>query len=160
MSSTCWMRTALAGRRSAHRMMKPPTMKALATTVGLNRCALMALPKSSPSTTAGTKAMSTFSVKRRARGSEPRPAAVSRSRCQYTRITARMAPVWMAMSKTLAFSPVKSSSEAARIRWPVDEIGRNSVSPSTTPMIAALASSRMSNARRPSAAALPLRSGG
>jgi hypothetical protein len=32
-------------------------------------------------------------------------------------------PVWIAMSKTLALSSSKSSSEPARIRWPVDEIG-------------------------------------
>ncbi len=70
-----------------------------------------------------------------------------------------MAPVWMAMSKTLAFSPMKSSSDAVRIRWPVEEMGRNSVSPSTTPMIAALPSSRMSNVRCLSAAALPVQSG-
>ncbi len=57
-------------------------MKALATTTGVNRCALIALPNASPSTTAGRKATNTFSVKRRARGSLPRPAAVSRSRCQ------------------------------------------------------------------------------
>src|SRR6185369_7853469 len=44
-----------------------------------------------------------------------------------------MAPVWIAMSKTLAFSSSKPSSDPARIRWPVLEIGRNSVSPSTTP---------------------------
>ena len=38
-------------------MMKPPMMKVLATTTGVNRCALIALPNSRPSTTAGTKAM-------------------------------------------------------------------------------------------------------
>ena len=53
-------------------------------------------------------------------------------------ITAKIAPVWIAMSNTLAFSPSKPSSEPARIRWPVLETGRNSVSPSTTPITAAL----------------------
>jgi hypothetical protein len=52
--------------------------------------------------------------------------------------TAIIAPVWMAISNTLTVSPVKSSKEPARIRWPVLEMGRNSVSPSTMPMIAAL----------------------
>ena len=61
-------------------------------------------------------------------------------RSRYCQITANIAPVWIAISKTLAVSPVKSSSEPARIRWPVDEIGRNSVSPSTTPMMAAFSS--------------------
>ena len=59
-------------------------------------------------------------------------------------ITARMAPVWIAMSKTLAFSSSNPSSAPARIRWPVLEIGRNSVRPSTTPMIAALTSRTIS----------------
>ena len=49
-----------------------------------------------------------------------------------------MAPVWMAISKTLAVSPVKFSIEPARIKWPVDEMGKNSVKPSTMPMRAAL----------------------
>ncbi|KAI1691922.1 hypothetical protein DdX_21566 [Ditylenchus destructor] len=38
MSSTCSTRTDPGGRFSAHRMMKPPMMKVLATTVGMNRC--------------------------------------------------------------------------------------------------------------------------
>jgi pimeloyl-ACP methyl ester carboxylesterase len=67
------------------------------------------------------------------------PAHGARSRrSRYSQITASMAPLWIAISKTLAASPVKFSSEPARIRCPVDEIGRNSVSPSTTPMTAAL----------------------
>ncbi len=37
-------------------------MKVLATTSAVNRCALMALPASRPSTTAGKKAMSTLSA--------------------------------------------------------------------------------------------------
>src|SRR5665213_699000 len=51
------------------------------------------------------------------------------------------------MSKTLLLSSVKPSSEPARIRWPVLETGRNSVRPSTIPMIAALASSSRSKKR-------------
>jgi hypothetical protein len=48
-------------------MMKPPMMKLDATTVGVNKCALMALPNNKPKITAGTKAMSTFKTKRRAK---------------------------------------------------------------------------------------------
>ena len=62
-------------------------------------------------------------------------------------ITARMAPVWIAMSKTLAFSSSNPSNAPARMRCPVLEIGRNSVRPSTTPMTAALTSRTISNAR-------------
>jgi hypothetical protein len=70
--------------------------------------------------------------------------SVSRIFCQYTMITARIAPVWMAMSNTLALASSRPSSAPARIRCPVDDIGRNSVSPSTMPMIAALTSNTIS----------------
>ena len=53
-------------------------------------------------------------------------------------------PVWMAMSNTWALASSKPSNDPARIKWPVEEIGRNSVSPSTTPMMAALTSKTMS----------------
>ena len=81
-SSTDWMRTATACRRSAHKMMKPPTMKVLATTSAVNRCALIALPNNRPSTTAGRKPIATFSTKRRACGWLGSCSTVSRSRCQ------------------------------------------------------------------------------
>src|SRR2546428_6821321 len=49
-----------------------------------------------------------------------------------------MAPSWMMISKAAARGPTKPSAWPARIRWPVDETGRNSVAPSTSPrMIAA-----------------------
>jgi hypothetical protein len=68
MSSTFSICTEPGGRFSAHRMMKPPMMKVLATTTGVNRCALISLPNTSPSTTAGRKPISTLSAKRRALG--------------------------------------------------------------------------------------------
>lgn len=144
MSSTVKTRTVLLGRRSAHRITSAPAMKDVATTVGVKRCALTALPTRRPITTAGKNAISTFSTNRRARDESPSAAAVSTRRRQKNRITAKMAPVWIAMSNTLAFSLVKSSSDPARIRCPVDEIGRNSVNPSTIPMIAALTSNNIS----------------
>ncbi len=51
--------------------------------------------------------------------------------------TARMAPSWMITSKLSAFGPVNPRRWPARIRWPVEETGRNSVSPSTMPRMAA-----------------------
>jgi hypothetical protein len=60
-------------------------------------------------------------------------------------ITATIAPVWIAISNTLLLASVKPSSEPARIRCPVLEIGRNSVRPSTMPIRAALTSSIRSN---------------
>ena len=111
----------------------------------------MALPNSRPSTTAGTKPINTFSAKRWACRSVGRATSVARIFCQYTRMTAKMAPVWMAISNTLALASSKPSSDPARIRWPVDEMGRNSVNPSTTPMMAALTSKTIStrNSFRP-----------
>src|SRR3954471_10924242 len=49
-----------------------------------------------------------------------------------------MAPVWMTMLKTFQRSSFASSRSPARMRWPVLEIGRNSVSPSTMPRMTAL----------------------
>jgi hypothetical protein len=44
-----------------------------------------------------------------------------------------MAPSWITMSKTLPFSSFTPRRSETMIRWPVEEIGRNSVRPSTTP---------------------------
>ena len=104
----------------------------------------MALPNSSPSTTAGTKAMNTLSANRCAWRSVGKATSVERILAQYTRITAKMAPVWMAMSNTLALASSNPSSDPARIRCPVEEMGKNSVNPSTTPMMAALTSNTTS----------------
>jgi hypothetical protein len=87
------MRTLLAGRRSAHKMMKPPMMNVVATTAGVNKFALMALPNSKPRMTAGTKAMNTFSAKRWASALRGKARTVLLIFCQYTMITAKIAPV-------------------------------------------------------------------
>jgi hypothetical protein len=52
----------------------------------------------------------------------------------------------MAISKVATVLPRKASSEY-HDQWPVDEIGRNSVRPSTIPSKAAFASNNRSNAR-------------
>jgi hypothetical protein len=44
-----------------------------------------------------------------------------------------MAPTWMVIAKTVAAWWSKLSSDEARIKWPVEEIGRNSVMPSMMP---------------------------
>src|SRR6476469_1760775 len=46
----------------------------------------------------------------------------------------------MKMSKVFAVSPVSPSQWPARMRWPVDDTGMNSVTPSTRPRSAALSS--------------------
>src|SRR5689334_894897 len=52
--------------------------------------------------------------------------------------TAKMAPSWMTMSKDFDPSPSEPRKWPTRMRWPVDEIGRYSVSPSTKPSNAAM----------------------
>src|SRR5688572_9941185 len=52
------------------------------------------------------------------------------------------------MSNNLALSSVQPSKLPARIKWPVLEIGKNSVRPSTIPRIAALSNRGMSCIRR------------
>jgi hypothetical protein len=72
------------------------------------------------------------------------PVSTAAMRTRYSQITASIAPAWMAISNTLTLSPVKLSRLPVRIRWPVEEIGRNSVNPSTRPMMNALNSNTRS----------------
>jgi len=51
---------------------------------------------------------------------------------------ARIAPSWMMTLKAAHFSASKPRSSVARIRWPVEETGRNSVTPSTMPRMIAI----------------------
>src|SRR3989344_9213004 len=48
----------------------------------------------------------------------------------------------MKISNVLARSPVKPMASPTTMRWPVEDTGRNSVRPSTTPRISAWSSSR------------------
>src|SRR5258708_11248677 len=45
-----------------------------------------------------------------------------------------MAPSWITISKTLPGGPSKWRTSSARMMWPVEETGRNSVIPSTRPI--------------------------
>src|SRR5215470_14983299 len=45
-----------------------------------------------------------------------------------------MAPSWITISNTLPGGPSKFSTSSARMMWPVEDTGRNSVRPSTTPI--------------------------
>src|SRR3546814_17889566 len=51
---------------------------------------------------------------------------------------ARIAPGWIAMLNTAHFDASYPSNSVARIRCPVDDTGRNSVSPSTMPRMIAV----------------------
>src|SRR5436305_446505 len=45
-----------------------------------------------------------------------------------------MAPSWITISNTLPGGPWKLSTSSARMMWPVEDTGKNSVRPSTTPI--------------------------
>ena len=115
-------------------------MNAAATGTGAKSFALIAFAKTRPSTAAGRNAMKRFATKRCAARSLKTPRATSKSLTRYSQHTARIAPAWITISKSFAFSPVYPRSEPATIRCPVDETGRNSVRPSTMPRIAATTS--------------------
>src|SRR4051812_2541520 len=51
---------------------------------------------------------------------------------------ARIAPSWMMTLNAAHLSASKPSSSVARIRWPVEETGMNSVTPSTMPRMIAI----------------------
>src|SRR4051812_30876582 len=84
----------------------------------------MYFENSNPSTAAGMKAMTRFLYSRK---------SILKKRARYSHTTASMAPVWMTILKTLQRSSFAPSKSPARMRWPVEEIGRNSVRPSTMP---------------------------
>ena len=114
--------------------MKPPTIRAIATTMGLSSSALMYLWASTPTMAAGRKATVTAAAKRIATGSRHRtPRIVAQILARYSTQTARIAPSWITISKTLPGGPWKCSNSPARMRWPVEETGRNSVMPSMRP---------------------------
>src|SRR5574343_453682 len=127
---TCW-------RRSAHRITNAPRMKVVATAIGLNRLALIALPKARPRMASGRKATNRLRMNLRAAGSDVAPWATLSSRSRYSQTTARMAPNWITISNNLPRSSLKFSKSPARIKCPVDEMGSNSVSPSTIPRMRA-----------------------
>src|SRR5258706_5641650 len=82
---------------------------------------------------AGRKATKRFVAKRCCTGSVASPENARANRARYSQQTARIAPSWITMSKTLPFSSFSPRRSETRMRCPVEEIGRNSVRPSTTP---------------------------
>src|SRR5260370_42201027 len=61
---------------------------------------------------------------------------------------ARIAPSWMITLNAAHFSASKPSSSVARIKCPVDDTGRNSVTPSTMPRMMAMIRTGTSTGRR------------
>ncbi|MNN54008.1 hypothetical protein D3C81_1687980 [compost metagenome] len=81
-----------ASRHSASRITTPPTINAMATLIGLNRWALIHLPKIKASTMAGTLATMTLMANRWAFGSDPRPLTTAPILRRNSQHTARIAP--------------------------------------------------------------------
>ena len=112
----------------------PPTSSAQPTTIGLPSSTSMCFFSAKPITAEGRKASRTLRTKAMLGAcsrSSPRP-TVQNVR-QYCTTTARIAPSWMTTLNTFQVSASKPSSSVARIRWPVEETGMNSVRPSTMP---------------------------
>src|SRR5262249_526246 len=91
-------------------------------------------------TAAGRNATPRFRTVARACGERGRSAARPRRRDRYSHTTASTAPSWMKTSKTSARFPVMPNQVVARIKCPVDDTGRNSVSPSMIPSTKAMKS--------------------
>ncbi len=123
--------------RSAHKMMIAPTIDAAATPYALNNTALIVLLSNKPRAATGRKAMNKFTKKRCPSPGRKTLLNAEKKRSRYAHTTAKMAPIWMAISNTLPRSSCAPSNELATIKCPVLEIGKNSVRPSTTPRMAA-----------------------
>ena len=85
-----------------------------------------------PIRAAGMNATTTPITKRRASGSKGRARAMAQSFPKYTERMARIAPSWISTSKVWP-EDSKPRKWATRRRCPVEETGRNSVSPSINP---------------------------
>ena len=138
----CAAATASAARARPSRMTRPPTMNAIATGTGVEQVRLdVAARTARRARPPAGRRSTTLSAKRCARGSLNE---CRQHRARSARGSTRSPPTsrrsGSTTSNTFAFSPCKPSRLPARIRWPVLEIGRNSVRPSTMPRIAALTS--------------------
>ncbi len=103
-------------RCSTHRMMTPPTTRAIATGTGWNRSSVIVALNSTPMMAAGRKAMTTLRAKRCWSGSEPSPENRRVTRSRYSQTTASTAPSWITILNTVSLTPVKLSNSPARIR--------------------------------------------
>ena len=123
--------------RSSAIIATPPTPRATAIVAGENSLALIASWNRNPNTTAGKVVRNSQNSPRNpANPAGIRKSASRRNRRRYSTSTASMAPDWITTSK-LSWNEA-SSHFSARTRCPVEEIGRYSVIPSTTPISAAI----------------------
>ena len=94
----------------------------------------MYLPAMRPMITAGRKAISTPMMKRRSSAFDSAPMATRDSLKKYSATIARMAPSWIRIAKLFQKpSSPRPKKRSANNRWPVDDTGRNSVTPSIIP---------------------------
>ncbi len=101
------------------------------------------LCRAPPTTAAGRKAISTDRAKRLDCLLEFSVRATFSSRSKYSSTTAKMAPNWIRTVKVSHTGPLTPRSFSARSRCAVEETGRNSVRPSTTPRMIAFNQSFM-----------------
>ena len=123
--------------RSSAIIATPPTPKAIAIVAGANSFALIASWNRRPKTIAGSVVRNSQNRPRQpANPAQVRKSARRAKRRRYSTSTASIAPDWITTSK-LSWNAQPSQS-FARTRCPVEETGRYSVSPSTTPISAAI----------------------
>src|SRR5262249_15102458 len=118
-------------------MTMPPAMNETAITRGVVYSTRLTTPENSaPAAAAGRNATNSISTKWRASGSDGSPASTRAIFARYSQTIARIEPSWI---RTVNTPPGSSNPRrrSAISRWAVDETGRNSVSPCTTPNNAA-----------------------
>src|SRR5512134_2518317 len=114
-------------------MISPPTTSAVATGTGKNSIVSITFLNNTPAIAAGRNAISTLSTRRCSAASCVSPRSICQRRARYSQHTARIAPLWMATMNAARLPGRKRTRSSTTIRWPVLEMGRNSVSPSTEP---------------------------
>ena len=119
--------------RSATSITTPPATRATATTRGSNRTDRIVSWRATPITPAGMLVRSMLRRKAHDAGSRRVPDTTSRNLEKNSTRTARIAPLWMATSKTRPGGRSSRRRSTARIRCPVEDTGRNSVKPSSAP---------------------------
>ena len=112
-------------------------INAVATLRGLNQTRLIKLPSSNAITIAGKLATTILQAKRCAEVLRFKPEIACHKRDRNNQHTAKMAPNWITISKILPRSSLKFNKSPTTIKCPVLDMGKNSVSPSTTPKIKA-----------------------
>ena len=144
-NSEIWLIFEIRTFRSIHKSNIPPTNNATATIYGLKSLSSIYFPTVAPIISAGITPTSVFhqSIHVAVFSDDVLEGPKGTSLFQKYITTAKMAPSCITTSNIWAKEPVNPIKLFTKIRCPVDDIGRNSVNPSTIPRIIALIKSFM-----------------